>query len=341
MTDEFTQKADQIWAAIQVSQNVLLHLHPSPDPDSVGSALAMAMMIRSLGKNATVIEGDTSLLSGLDVFPGSDTILKKNYFELDLKQYDLFIIQDSAGLEMISTKGEIVFPQTLTTIIIDHHSSNRNFASINLVEPDCPANCELLYKLFIYWKVEISQDTATCLLLGIYGDTGFKYAGTGSETYLTIAELSKLSPNFHDYIFKMENAMHSKQIDLLGLGFSNVHTYSNNRIAISEVTKVLLDSKNITASDVNSIRRVISSQLIAVTNWEIGIAFIEIEPNINTLSFRSRDPKKYNVNTIAVALGGGGHPVASGVTLKMPFDQARQLLLDTIYSVYPDLKSNV
>src|SRR5579872_6587049 len=95
------EKAPLILAEIKKATSILLHCHPSPDPDSVGSALAMKFALESLGKKATIIQGDNDIPRAYMHFPGAQDIVKKNFFELDLTQFDLFIVQDTGGLERI------------------------------------------------------------------------------------------------------------------------------------------------------------------------------------------------------------------------------------------------
>ncbi len=103
---------------IKNARHTLLHLHPKPDPDSIGSALAMYHALKGLGKEVTIIKGDSELPEIFAVLPGYDAIAHKNYFELDLSGFNLFIIQDSGSKQMISRKGEVVFPPMLKTIVL-------------------------------------------------------------------------------------------------------------------------------------------------------------------------------------------------------------------------------
>jgi phosphoesterase RecJ-like protein len=97
---------------IKESDSILLHLHPKPDPDSIGSALATYHALRSIGKKVTIMAGDTPLPEVFSFLPGFDDIVHKNYFEIDLNDFDLFIILDSGSKQMVSRKEEIVTRQT-------------------------------------------------------------------------------------------------------------------------------------------------------------------------------------------------------------------------------------
>lgn len=75
MTQKVKEMAPKIWEAIQKSNNVLLHFHPSPDPDTVGCSLTMLQVLEGLGKKATVIKGDSELPVWVTKLPGAE----KNY----------------------------------------------------------------------------------------------------------------------------------------------------------------------------------------------------------------------------------------------------------------------
>lgn len=335
MTDKVKTMAPLIWEEIKKSKNILLHCHPSPDPDSVGSALAMMHILNALGKKVTVILGDSTPPSSLKVLPGSEKIEQINFFQVDLSKFDTFIILDTSSPEQVSKKGPVVFPDSLNTIIIDHHKSNKEFAKTNLVDVNYPATCQIIYDLLKEWKLEITPDTALCLFTGIYTDTGgFQYKPADSSTFLAAAELVKINPDFSQAIFELENNNEPGQILYKGLALSSIELYFNKQLAMSAVPYEELQKKGIKTSDTEKAE--ISNTLKSVIGWEIGCAFSETEKSRINISLRTRG--KYDVAKIASALpGGGGHFAAAGATLFMPYEEAKKLFLDTVQKIYPEL----
>mgnify|MGYP001582172213 CR=1 FL=1 len=337
MTDKVKQLAPAIWSEIQKANRILLHCHPSPDGDSIGGVLAMMHVLELLDKQVTVIIGDSEPPQSLSMLPGFGKIQRKNYFQINPSDFDLFIIQDSSSPDQISKVGEIKFPSSLRTVAIDHHGTNSEFAIINLVDPNYPAVCQILYELFNIWKVDISPKTAINLFMGIYTDTGgFKYEITNSGTFIAGAELVKLYPDFAKVIFEFENNEEPERLRFIGLSLTHIETFFQNHVAISALPHDLLQTNNIQKRHTEKVD--IANMLKSVPGWDIGIRFTETDPGIVTLSFRTRDSEKFNVGKIALATGsGGGHKTASGATFKMPFEQAKKHLLETIQKVYPDL----
>ncbi len=88
MTQKTKEMAPVIWEAIQKSNSILLHFHPSPDPDTVGCSLTMYQVLEKLGKRVTLIKGDSDIPIWVTKLPFSDKITPKNYLEINPKEYD-------------------------------------------------------------------------------------------------------------------------------------------------------------------------------------------------------------------------------------------------------------
>lgn len=337
MSEKVQQMAPEILGAIKSSKKILLHFHPSPDTDGIGSSLAMAHVLKQLNKDFVVIGGDSPIPRFAQAFPNHDWILAKNFTQINQEEFDLFLVLDSGSLERITRIAPVHFSENLKIIVIDHHISSRSFGQINLIGEDYPAVCQLLYDLFSIWQVEITKEIATCLILGIYGDTGgLKYPGTTFRTLFIISELAKVDPDFSTAILKVENSNGPKQIEFMGLGLSLIKTYFSGQVAVSEIPFVELQKRNITEVDRQGIH--ISGILSSVIEWPIGISMTETELRRIYFGFRSRDGNKFDVSKIAVAVGnGGGHKAAAGTTITASFDKAKKILLEAIAKVYPQL----
>jgi len=327
------EKAPLILAEIKKADRILLHCHPSPDPDSVGSALAMKFALEQMGKKATIVSSDSDIPQGFMHFPGARDIIQKSFFELDLKDFDLFIIQDSGSINMISRFKPIDFPLPISTIVIDHHASNPGYADINLIESDYPAVCQILFELFNIWQIKITKEIASNLFIGMYTDTGgFKYGGTTGRTFYIAGELAEIAPDFPETISMMENSNEQADIAFEGLALSSVETFLNGKIGLSVVSNLQLKEKGI--KQINIHADGISPILRSVAEWYVSGILIEIEPNKIKMSFRSKDSNKYDVSKLAVALGGGGHKAASGATLDMPLASAKALVVAKAKELY-------
>jgi len=332
----YKKSASEILKEIQKSKRILLHLHPGPDGDSVGGSLAMMHYLISLGKKVTLISGDSDPPTYLSSLPGFKKIRNQTFQKTNLKKYDLFIILDSADLSQITKLGEVIFPKNLITITIDHHHANPKYSDINLIDKEAPATCQILYKLFKLWKLNITPEIAACLFIGIYQDTMFKYPGTSSLTFEICADLTKIYPDFTKIIFNMENNNDPSRLKLQGIALNSIETYLDNHLAISsisnqDITNNSFTTNNISGSDIANI-------LKSVIGWTIVAHIIEYQPDHCKISFRTRNAKKYDVSKIAMAVGsGGGHKAAAGATVNLSLIETKKHIVNIVNKIYPQL----
>lgn len=324
--------AQEILDEIKKARSVLLHCHSSPDPDSVGSALAMKFALEQLGKKATVIKGDSEFPKAFMHFPGATDIIHKNFFEIDIKEFDLFIVLDSSS-GGVSRLQEVVFPDSLKVINIDHHRTNTGCGSINLIELSYPANCLILFELFKLWNIKIDSNIASNLFIGAYTDTGgFKYEGVTADTYKSAAELVEKIPDLPRLIAKMENSTTLGFLSFQSVALGSISVFHDGLLAISSVPYSAIIEKGLVEEDIQPSR--ISSFLRTVPNWNIVACAIEIPEGEVKISFRSSDSKKYDVSMLAAELGGGGHKAAAGVRMLMSMDEAIKKVVETAKVLY-------
>lgn len=325
----------QAFELIKNSQNILLHLHPSPDGDSIGSALAMKHALKQIGKQATIISGDSHPPILFSMLPGFEAIKDQSFLDTDLADFDLFIAMDSSSIDQVTKKGQAVFPDHLKVLVIDHHKSNTNYGTINIVDATSPANCQILAEVFDNWGIEMTPEIAICLLVGIYTDSRFRYEGTSSKTFEITGKLVNLYPEFHKVFFELENNLSEKRVYLLGIALNSIEHYFNDRVAIAVVDQDQLKEKNIAKEDIEN--NEISNVLRSVQGWDLDISLIETEPHIFNASFRTRDADTFDVSKIAVALDGGGHKAAAGARLMGNKKDVIAKLLDIIKLTYPQI----
>ncbi|MFA6602476.1 MAG: DHH family phosphoesterase [Candidatus Shapirobacteria bacterium] len=335
----YKKASEKIFNQIAKSKSILLHLHPGPDGDSVGSALAMYHFLRSQNKQVTLISGDSTTPQSFLVLSGSDNITKANYFNIDLKQFDLFIILDTSSLNQISKIDKVVFPKSLKTICIDHHQSNQHFADINLVDLSSPATAQIVARLFLQNKVKITPDMATCLLLGIHTDTGgYKYFPTSSITFSIASKLTKIAPDFYQTIFNFENQDKPGRLLMMSLLLNNINTYFGGKVALSTVSQSQIKNKKIEPEALFTVD--IANTIKSVVGYEIGGTLIEGNDGKVKVSLRTRDSSIYDLSKIATLTGyGGGHKAAAGASIPFRLSKSLKILLEAIAKNNPELGS--
>lgn len=336
MIDKVKEIAPSILNAIKKSKSVLLHCHPYPDPDSIGSVLAMSSVLKKMGKKVTSIIGDSKYPDNLASLPNRDWIISRQWSQIDSKQFDLFILLDSSSPNQISQLTEVIFPKNMKTIVVDHHRTNEGFGDINLVKADSSSTCQILYDLFNYWGIKIDPDVAICLLLGIYADTGgFKYQNSNFETLRVVSELAKIYPNYHKFVFDLDNYRQPVELEMMGLALSSIEKYFDGKVIFSVITNKDIKKRGLRKEE--AMEGLIASTLRSVVGWNLVASLVEAEPNVVTVSLRTRDENDFDVSKIAMAIGekGGGHRGAAGTTIYASIDIAKIELVDKIREVFP------
>lgn len=301
-------KSSAILSEIKKAKNILVNCHRGPDSDSVGSALAMYEVVKSLGKEITVI-CPSDIPADLMFLNGANEIVRVNFTTFDFSAYDLFLILDSSNYSMVTGLKDAVAP-TIKTIVIDHHPTRETFGDISLVDSAVTSTGELLYRIFRDWKVPISKDIAESLLTGIVGDTGtFQYQNVGKETLEVAADLISKGADKDKIVFNLYRNIEFKELKMWGKFIE--HMMIEDGFVWSAIP---LSTYKDFGEYPYAKEDVANLFFPIVKGTEFGIVMVETSENVLSVSFRSRG--EFDVSKIANEVGGGGHKAASGARIQ-------------------------
>jgi phosphoesterase RecJ-like protein len=302
------QISEDIYRTLESANNILIISHRNPDPDCLGSNLALRYILQQKGKNITS--------ACIDEIPHNYkffTELNHFFSEINPKDHDLFITldcgsPDQAGLSTIHP--ELLKLET-PLINIDHHPSNNNYGTINLVCDEAASTTTILYFLFKDWQIEITPYIATCLLFGLYYDTGsFMHQSTDEEVLQTASDLMSKGAN-HQLIIKNLFKSHSiEQLKVWGKALSNARI-TDNKVIVSGVMERDFEECNASSNDLSGLIDYLSS--VNGTRFATVLSH-DIDDTIRGSLRTRRDD--VNVSEIAKNFGGGGHKKASGFSMK-------------------------
>ncbi len=301
--------------AISRAHSVLVVAHIAPDGDAVGSLLGLALPLRRLGKDVIVAIDDGPPCS-LRFIPGSDTILSI----APQREYDLLIAVDSSDIERIGQAGAKGLAQSKLTINLDHHPTNTRYADINLVVPHAVAAVEIVYDLLQRMAIEISADVACALLTGLVTDTqGFRISATSSRTLEIAQDLMNRGAPLAQIMANTLNSRSLAEVELWKLVLPTVR-----------LDRGLIHA-TIRQSDIRSVGMKqmsdggLVSHLVNVKQARVSIVFKELPDQEVEVAFRSKPG--FDVASLALQLGGGGHTLASGCTAKGTLEQVQETVL--------------
>lgn len=280
-----------------------------------GSSLALYNGLKQLGKDVDVVIPEYSRT--FEFLPKASEIKKEGRNE----NYDLAIALDSGDIKRLNGFAKY-FEDANTKISIDHHSSNTMFADYNFVNPMAPACAQILVIVLEALGVIIDKEIGTCLLTGIITDTGgFKYKGVTAETFEFVAGLLNRGVNVSDVYKKVLQTLSKARFELTRIAMNRLEFFEDGKITFTYITKE--DEEKVEAGT-NEHDGIVEMGR-DIEGVEISI-FLRETDNGYKISLRSNE--YVNVSDICLIFGGGGHVRAAGGNINLPFDQAKEKIID-------------
>ncbi len=290
----------------------LIYTHASPDGDTLGSATALALILRSLGKEAFVYS--------------PDGIPKKLSF---LPVDGLFLDNESEALTPVSV--DVASPKllgnaknTFFELSIDHHKVNTVDCERLLCMDDRIACGEIIYMISAELGVEMTKDIAVSIYTAISSDSGgFRYEATKAETYIIAARCIETGIDFADINRRLFESKTPEQVALIKTAYKNLELLRDGYFAVvgldpEEVEKCGADENDFDC--INPIPREIAGvRASAVIRKKGGIIKVSLRSNDDT-----------DVSEMASRFGGGGHIHAAGFSLDCDFETA----LETVRKLF-------
>jgi len=307
---------DNILEEIQKANTIAILTHDIPDGDAIGSSLAMYNGLKQMGKDVDVIMQSHS--KTYNFLPGAEEIKTEGRNE----RYDLAIALDCGDIKRLNGFTNY-FEDAGCRISIDHHGVNTMFADYNFVNPDAPACCQILIMVLEALGIEINKEIGTCLLTGIITDTGgFKYSGVTAETFEFAAELLTKGVNVSEIYKRVLQTITKEKFYLRKLASERLEFLKDGKIAFTYITKQDEIEINAKTDDHDGIVEMGRD----IEGVEISIFLRETDANTYKISLRSNDYA--NVADICLMFNGGGHIRAAGGSINMPFEQAKDRIVE-------------
>ena len=305
---------NKILEELKKANNIAILTHESPDGDAVGSVLAMYLALEQLG-----IKADPIITTYPKMFKELDRIT--DIKQLPEKHYDLIVVLDCANRKRIS--HEALLDTATITINIDHHATNTEFATYNIVERGGPACCLTIVDIFKEWNVSIGKTIGQALATGIITDTGGFRFNNISKTYRFIADMLDIGVDITNLYYKILTVNTKEQFELKKIAQERLEFYHNNQIAFTYINEE--DDKKLgTATGDHEGIVDIGKNIEGV---EVSI-FYRFQDDRYRVSLRSNE--YVDVSEIATIFGGGGHTKASGFTTTLSLEESKKQVIEEI-----------
>ena len=322
---------------INKSTNCLLSGHIRPDGDSCGSMMAMSYALRKLGKKTNPI-----LLSPLAkwykfLFDGKVPLLGNDITieELDAGKFDdcdLVIIVDTNSYVQLPGLADWLKKTDKPILVMDHHKTSDGIGNVELINTEAAATGEIVFDLFTHAGWEIDKKIAEALFVAIATDTGwFKFSNVEPSTYRDAATLIEKGVDPTNIFRRMYQNYTMQRMKLTTAMMETMELHFDGRLAIQHIMRSDFDKTGATGTDTENL----IEECQRIDTVEAAALLVELSNGNFRTSLRSKG--KIDVRKIAQKYGGGGHTMASGVSLEGPLENAKKVILDGIEAQFEQI----
>ena len=272
--------------------------HKNPDADTLGTALGIYEILKNEKKEVEVCNAGGILPNYLDFLPHFAKIKRQIDFDKSL-----IISCDSGSIDLLE------FDLSSRVIVnIDHHKSNTNYGTLNIVNENCASASQVAYE-FLKNDFTITKNTATCFYVAMVTDTqNFTTLNVGNDVFNVAAELLSKGVDIAEVNRNLTQRKSLSSLRILSETLDTLEFYEEARVASLVATQESF--KRTGASAVDTIG--IIDYGIALATAKIAIFIMELEETLK-VSLRSSSA---DVSELAVSFGGGGHRLASGFSVE-------------------------
>ena len=314
---------EQILAQLKKFNTFLITAHINPEGDAIASQLAMAHMLRKMGKQAVILNAD-EVPKLLRFLPGAGDIRTRRPQNAAEVKAEAVVVLDCPTLDRTGWVQEYV--QGGYVINIDHHISNKPFGSTNWVDPHAAAAGEMVYQLFEAAEISLDEESALCLYTAIMTDTGsFRFSNITSETHRIAASLMHFPLQPERIYERIYEVRPYEALRLLGEMLAGLESAGNGRIMVGSVTNDMRARHAVGPEDtehfIDMIRTIEGSEVVC---------FLRELNDGQGVKISLRSKNGLDVNKIAQSFGGGGHLAAAGCRIQADMATARTQVIEAI-----------
>jgi len=280
----------------------LITSHARPDGDSIGSQVALAAALRTLGKTVRLVNRDAPPPAYL-AFPGVSAI---EVAEAVDGEFDAVVALECPDLARPGVAGL----DRYFVLNIDHHGGNALYGAVNWFDESAAACGEMVADLVDVLDVPWTQEIGTALYLAILTDTGsFRHGHMTARTFEVCRRAVDAGADPVAIAQTVFDSSSVGKLKLIGALLDTMRIEAGGRLAVLELDDRLLAETGTTVYDTDG---VINMPFMASSIEAVLLVRSEGERQVR-VSLRSKGD--VDVRAIAGAFGGGGHRNASGFTV--------------------------
>ncbi len=316
---------------VRSHRRFVLTCHVRPDCDALGSELAMAAILESLGKEVLVVTPFATPPGYLFIDPqrkfkqlGVDVSVEQ------LDSYEVLIVLDTTAWAQLGEMGDVIRASRLVKIVLDHHVSGDDLGAELFKDTSAEATGRLVVEAADALGVELTPEIARSAFAALTTDTGwFRFSSTTAETLRLAARLVEAGAAPDRLYQDLYEADTLARLQLVGRTMARTQTELDGRLIYTHIERADFDTVGAHPADSEDV----INMTLAVDGTEAAVILVEQKTGGFKISFRSRC--ELDCSRVAEQFGGGGHKKAAGAFINEPLESARAKVLDAVRRAMP------
>ncbi|NQU19797.1 MAG: DHH family phosphoesterase [Candidatus Nealsonbacteria bacterium] len=311
---------------VSKNQRFVLTTHIRPDCDALGSLLAMAAVLESLGKEVLAL-CDFQVPPNL-AFLDAEGRVKQLGVEVpaeEAQQYDVLIVLDTSAWAQLGKMGDVIRAFQGVKAVLDHHVSGDELGAEWFKNTTAEATGRLVAEAADQLGAEITPEIARGLFAALTTDTGwFRFSSTKAETLRLggrLIDAGAVPDLLYQQLYEDDTLA---RLQLVGRAMARTKTELDGRLIHTYMERV--DFEQVGAHPADS--EDVINMTLAVGGTEAAVILVEQKTGGFKISFRSRCD--LDCSRVAEQFGGGGHKKAAGAFIDEPLESAQAKVLEAV-----------
>ena len=313
-----TSSFNEALSLIEKSRYILIVTHVSPDPDTISSALALSNYFQENRIKHKVFNKKLS-----DIPQRLNFINRFDKMVQEFPQsYDLMITVDCGSRKRTGFE----LPTDIPIINFDHHKSNDNFGTVNLVDANKSSTAEVIYDFFHFNGLYITKKSAEALYVGIYEDSiAFTTPRCDEFTYEKINFLVKCGADPSYIAQKLIQRDSLAKYRIIPKIFDSLELHREGEVATIYCLPEWLKQTGAVLHETE----VVLDMILNMGIVQIAV-YLRVQNGKTRVSLRSK--QKIDVAQVAAVFHGGGHLNAAGCSVETTnIEEAKEIILKEIF----------
>jgi bifunctional oligoribonuclease and PAP phosphatase NrnA len=327
MTSAEGSTLDLAAEAIASAPALALACHHTPDGDALGSMLALHHLALAHGKESVASwPAPFDVAPHYEFLPCLDQVTKPVDFPVSP---DVMVTFDCGSIGRLAELGGPA-RRARELVVIDHHSTNDGYGTINLIDPRAAASAVVVRRLLDRLGWALDRDAAACLYTGLICDTGrFQYDCTTPEVFALARELAAFDLPIASMNRKLFEEHRLAYLRLAGAALMRAVYDGDRRFVATWVTAEDLAQHGVVMDETEGL----IDLLRRTTEADVSCVLKET-PEGTKVSLRA--VSDFDVGQVAIGFGGGGHKAAAGFVDPRPVPELLEAIRQSLPLVATD-----